>query len=226
MPSDRTSALTRRSFLTVAGAGLVVGCTDTSSLQLVKDSFSLVGPTGSAYPRTRQQVDELAYAQMGVRVGNGARGIMVLAEVQGDELQWISANRIMLKTRRGRIMRSVGLPEDLSDCRLFGPDLLDQYHFDKPNAPLETLRRNIDVGSKFGISILSKFTVEGSETVTILDQKFDTIRVREDQQSDGAKWQHPNRYWLSLRSPLAWRSIQYISPSMAPIEMEMLKRPA
>ncbi|MDB5968947.1 MAG: hypothetical protein JWQ90_1397 [Hydrocarboniphaga sp.] len=226
MEITRSSPLTRRSFLVAAGTAAVAGCSQTPSLQLVKDSFSLVGPSGSAYPRSRAQVEAAPYAQLGVRIGNGSRGIMVLAEKSGDDLQWLSANRIMLVTRHGRIVKTVGLPTDLSGCVLFGPDLLEQYNFAAPAAPSGMLRRSIDIGAAFGIPVQSKFTVEGDESISILDQSFDTLRIREDMESSDRKWRHPNRYWLSKRSPMAWRSLQHISPDMAPIELEVLKRPA
>jgi hypothetical protein len=226
MEFTRMPPLTRRKLLVAAGAAVATGCSQTPTLQLVKDSFSLVGPSGSAYPRTREQVDATPYAQLGVRIGNGARGIMVLAEKNGDDLQWLSANRIMLVTRRGRIVRTVGLPTDLSGCALYGPDLLAQYNFEAPAAPSGVLRRSIDIGSAFGIPVQSKFTVEGEETITILDQKIDTVRIREDLDSSDRKWRKPNRYWLSKRSALVWRSLQYVSPDDAPIELELLKRPA
>ncbi|WP_428313212.1 YjbF family lipoprotein [Hydrocarboniphaga sp.] len=226
MEFTRTPALTRRKLLAAAAAAVASGCSQTPTLQLVKDSFSLVGPQGSAYPRTREQVDALPYAQLGVRIGSGARGIMVLAEKNGDDLQWLSANRIMLLTRRGRIVRTVGLPTDLSGCALYGPDLLEQYNFEAPAAPASVLRRSIDIGSAFGIPVQSKFTIEGEETITILDQKIDSLRIREDLDSSDRKWRKPNRYWLSKRSALIWRSLQYVTPNDAPLELEILKRPA
>lgn len=227
MEITRLAPLTRRGFLAAGAAAVAAaGCSHTPTLQLVKDSFSLTGASASAYPRTREQVEAAPYAQLGARIGNGARGIMVLSAQQGDDLQWLSANRIMLVTRRGRIVKTVGLPTDLSGCALYGPDLLDQYRFEAPAAPVAILRRSIDIGAAFGISVQSKFTVEGDESITILDQTFDTVRIREDMESTDRKWRHPNRYWLSKRSALAWRSLQYVSPDMPPIEMEILKRPA
>jgi len=226
MKFSLSSPLTRRSFLATGGAGLAVGCSQTPSLQLVKESFSLLAPSDSTYPRTRQQIDAATYAQLGVRIGNGTRGIMVLAEKKGEDLQWLSANRIMLLTRRGRIVKTVGLPTDLSGCELFGADLLEHYDFAAPAVPSGILRRRIDIGSAFGIPVQSRFTLEGDETITIVDQRIETVRVREDLDSPDRKWRHPNRYWLSKRSAMAWRSLQYISPDMAPIEMEVLKRPA
>lgn len=218
--------LSRRELLLAAASVPLAACSQTPTLELVRDTMAVTLGTGDGYPRTRQQVEDTPYAQLGVRIGRGSRGIMVLSQQQGDELQWLSANRIMLSVIHSRIVKTVGLPTDLTGSQSFGPDLLQQYDHTRPDRPLERLRRSVDAGTRFGISVTSDFTIEGTETITILDQTVETMRVREDFQSSDRQWRQTNRYWLSLRSALAWRSVQHVTPGQPPIELEVLKRPA
>lgn len=218
--------LTRRKLLLGAGTLLAGGCAQTPSLSLVRDSFSAAFPDSSAYPRTREQVDGLPYAQLGVRVGSGGRGIMVLNQQVERDLYWVSANRMLLVTRGGRVVRSVGLPTDLLSARAQGPDLLELYQPERPAIDGLETTQSIDTGTTYGVILKSRYQVEGSETIQILGQSYDTLRVREDVRSDLWRWSASNTHWLSKRSPLIWRSRQHLMPGQPALELELLKRPA
>ena len=219
------SGVTRRRLLLGSASVLLAGCDSTPSLSLVKDSFSVAFPDSSAYPRSREQVDAQPYAQLGVRIGGGARGIMVLSEKRADELYWISANRVLLVTRKGRIVRTVGLPTDVLGTRIETRDLLDYYDPEHPQIDGLETALSIDVGNAYGAKILSRYHVEGSETITVLGESYDTLRVREQLSCDSWSWRATSMHWLSKRSAMMWRSRQSLAKGLPPIEFETLKRP-
>jgi hypothetical protein len=204
---------------------VLAGCTPDSTLGMLHDSFTATLGGSDAYARTRQQVDDLAFAQLGVRIGRGGRSIMVLNEVRGDDLYWISANRILLVTRKGRIVRSVGLTSDLLGTRLFGQDLLDAYDYEHPQIDGLETSRSVDTAAAHGESVRARFRVEGSETITILDRPFETLRVREEARYGANRWKATNLHWLSKRSALIWQSRQFITDGSPAIEIQVLKRP-
>ena len=218
--------LTRRNLLLGTGSLLATACSQTPSLSLVKDSFSVAFPNSSDYPRTREQVEALPYAQLAVRIGSGSHGIMVLNKKSGDDLYWLSANRVLLVTRKGRLVRTVGLPVDLLGARVRDRDLLDHYNPDKPEIDGFETTVTVDIGTSYGAILKSRYRVEGSETIQILGETYDTLRVREEIDCESWSWRANNIHWLSKRSPMIWRSRQNLFKGQPPIELEILKRPA
>lgn len=223
--SNRPFDFDRRRLLLGALPFALAGCAQDSTLGMLRDSFAATVGGDEAYPRTRQQVDDLAYAQLGVRIGRGGRGIMVLNEIRGDDLYWISANRILLVTRKGRIVRTVGFPSDLLGTRLFGQDLLDAYDFEHPQIDGLETSRSIDTAAAHGETVRARFRVDGSETLTILDRPFETLRVLEEAHYGANRWKATNLYWLSKRSALIWQSRQFVVDGSPAIELQLLKRP-
>ena len=215
----------RRRLLLGALPLALTACTQDSTLGMLRDSFTATMGSDDAYPRTRQQVDDLAFAQLGVRIGRGSRGIMVLNEVIGDDLYWISSNRILLVTRKGRIVRTVGFPSDLLGTRAFGQDLLDAYDYEHPQIDGLETSRSVDTETAHGETVRARFRVEGSETITILDRQFETLRVIEEARYGANRWKATNLHWLSKRSALIWQSRQFITDGSPVVELQVLKRP-
>ncbi len=221
-PPPRVS---RRVLLLAAGAACLSGCGPQSSLGLIRDTTALAFKSRKDYPRSRQQVEALPYAQLGLRIGNGAPGILVLGDRTESDLQWVSANRIMVATRDGRIVRTVGLAVDLLQVRQQSPDLLKQYNFETQQLRGSESAASIDFGTHYSVPMVTRFAVEGSETIDILGERIDVLRVSEKIECDSLRWKATNTYWLSKRSALVWRSRQHIVPGQPPLEFEILKRP-
>lgn len=217
--------------LTILGAaGLFLsGCSSTSGPNLARETLALVGRgRGADYPRTRAEVDALPYAQLGFAQGEGPRAVFVLADVQGEALSWVSANRVQLVTLRNRVVRTTGLRSDLGLTEFLHPDLWSRY------APAEArvldgeMQRSVQIepGREAPVLVRSRFVVEGEESLDILGERIDTLRVREDFDVEAWRWQARNRWWLSRHSALAWRSVQHLVPDQPPLVLELLKRPA
>ena len=92
-----------------AGGALLGGC--------ASDSLSLLGATlprfgaaarGNGYPLSDAQIKAIPYASMGVHIGKSAGVVTILASVDGERLHWASADRIVLITERGRLVKTIG----------------------------------------------------------------------------------------------------------------------
>ena len=105
--------------------------------------------------------------------------------------------------------------------------MLDVYTPESPR--LDGLQLTLSVESSSTIeglrNVYSRFTVEGPETIDILGTPTETLRVRENMSCKTWDWDVSNYYWLSRRSPLIWRSRQYLLPGLPMVETELLKRP-
>lgn len=190
-------------------------------------SAAFAGPEPDVYPRSRSDVNALPYAQLGVRIGDASPGIMVLRAQSLGQNYWASANRLQIVTAGNRIVATRGLPKDLQAMQALGTDPF-VAGADDPNS-LDGLifERLVSIapGDQKRVLARSTLTVEGPEAVDILDFSTETIRVREDVVVADWQWRTANTYWLSLRSPLAWRSVQTLHPDTPSMRLEILKRP-
>lgn len=232
MPRSTPADLARRRLLlaTASGSLLLSGCQAFRSLSLFGETLgeSRSDRQPDRYPRSRSEVDALPYAQLGVRIGEGAPGIMVLVSVQRGYCHWSSADRLQLSMGGNRIVAARGFGQDLEqvslpsgdpfELGLDDPQRLDGLHFSRELQPRP--------GPDGRVTAYSRVHVEAPETLDLLDFKVNTLRVREELTVPAWQWRAENRFWMSFRSPLAWRSVQHLRPGGAPLRLDMLKRPA
>src|SRR6476659_2025768 len=64
-----------------------------------------------------QDAAAIPFASIGIRVDNGAQGILVLATNNPEQQLWTSASHVVLLTQNGRILRTAGLPHNRTDIR-------------------------------------------------------------------------------------------------------------
>jgi hypothetical protein len=164
----------------------------------------------------------MPYAALWARIGKGPRSMLVLAEKDGEELRWLSADKAMLVTRRGRIIRTAGLTGDLSGTRFPSGDVVGRIPADMSGVPLERL---IDLQSQFryGTPVVSVFVVEEPETIEILDRRYDTVRVIESCRCAQLDWTFSNTWWIDRQTGFVWKSLQWVTPDMPVFEVAVLK---
>ncbi len=172
-------------------------------------------------PLKREQVDALPYATLQARIGKGPRSLLVLAEKDGAELRWLSADKAMLVTRHGRIVKTAGLDNDLSGTSLLQDELLG-----RPAALAGgTLTRQIDLQSQFryGTLVTSTFAVVEQETIEILGRTHATVRLVESGVSPQLDWRFTNTWWVDAETGFVWKSLQAVTPEMPVFELAVLK---
>jgi hypothetical protein len=218
----------------VASSALAVGCilllagcasADNNNLwgeyfQILKDS---VAGTFGDRAVTREQAAGIPYATMGYRMNGGPQMMIVLATDTNGDLLWTSASHIVLLTHAGRIIRTVGLPHDISGVApLMGNSL------PAPAAVLKgafTSTRAVDfpdTGS-YSVPISCKMMTAGRETISILGQPIATLRADESCTSSG--WSFRDSFWIDPTSGFVWRSLQHLTPKGDTIETEILRPP-
>lgn len=219
----------RRSLLAAGASLLLAGCANTGTLGLARQTFALVGKgKGADYPRTRQEIEALPYAQLGLARGDGPRAVLVLADATGEELSWVSSDRVQVVTQRNRVIRTTGLLSDLARTVLRGPDLWDLYQPERGEMGSAVVERQVRIepGERAPVQMISRFEVEGEERIEVLGQAIDTLRVGENVDVPDWRWKVRNTWWLSRETRIAWRSVQHLTPDQPPLHLEMLKRPA
>jgi hypothetical protein len=213
--------------LAAAGAALLLaGCSSTSNStysQFYKIARqSLAASFGNARV-TREQAAAISYASIGYSVDGGNQNILVLATDNAGEQLWTSAAHVVLVTRDGRISRSVGLGNDLagSSTRESTPAPAAAIH-----APFTTTRlRDYADSGQYGVSLTCRSSARGRQTIKLLGQAIDTVRVDEACTSTTLRWSFVDTYWVDAQNGLAWRTRQHIHPKGGIIETEVFRPP-
>jgi len=165
--------------------------------------------------------EKLPYASMAVQLPNIQRVLVVLAKVENDEMHWYSADRGVLVTRYGRLIRTVGFAENLAGT------LFSQADFLAPDGvPAEgvTYRRQLDIvpGSRFGVPVQSVLRL-GADVETQLGKRVMRLRLIEEHcRADALQWSFINRFWVDA-DRFVWRSEQHVAPGMSAFNMEITK---
>lgn len=227
-PSAATPvSLTRRGLLIAAGSLGLGGC--------ASDSLSLLGATlprfgasanRNGYPLTDAQIKAIPYASMGVRIGKSQGVVTILASVDGARQHWASADRVVLITEHGRLVKTIGLPRDLLTTRFTEFDPLSDAA--RGNRSTEAnISRIIDLRPKddFSVPIESRCAVMAEESLTILGETRRVLRVRERMVVRKWRWSTENLYWCDESTGRIWKSKQQFCPDVPAITLEVL-RPA
>jgi hypothetical protein len=216
--------LARRLFLTGAATILCQACGDTWTKGIPQAARTYV-LKGEDLTLTRDDVTRIPYASIAVRFSNNAQSLLILARYEGDDLHWISTQREVLVTRHGRLVKTYGLPNDIRDTHFMTADPVG-----KPiaaDAMQSDCLRTIDLEPRHvdGIVIRSRFENAGREELTILDAKLATELWIESNVAPDLDWSFTNRFWIDAGSGYVWKSQQYLSPGLPPLEI-IVYRPA
>ena len=174
---------------------------------------------------TREQAAAIAYASLGYTVDGGNQGLLVLATDSGGDLLWTSAAHVVIVTRDGRIVRTLGLDHDLSNVTP-----RDQSG---PPPPAAAIRASFsstrladfpDLGL-YGVRISCRTRLLGRQSIKILEQAIATLRVEETCNSRNPDWSFTDSFWVDKDSGFVWRSRQHIHPRGTLIETEIFRPP-
>lgn len=174
---------------------------------------------------TRDQAAAIPYASMGVRIDGGREAIIVLATQTDKDLLWTSAAHIVLVTRDGRIVRTVGLPVEMSNLAA-----QDGHALPAPGQALQGpyMDRRFgdfrDIGA-YNIQMICRGMRKGPQALTILGKRIGTVLVEENCVSSQLGWSFRNSFWVDPESGFVWRASQHIHPGGTMIETEIFRPP-
>ena len=218
--------------LTVCGALALVtaACSSSNSgntsyaqfFQVIRQSWA--ASFGNARI-TREQAAAIPYASLGYNLEGGNQDILVLATDSGGDLLWTSSAHVVIVTRDGRIVRTVGLGQDLSNTTS-----RDQKGLPPPAAAIRTpfsSTRLEDFADQnlYGVRVSCQAKLAGRQNIRILGQGIATIRVDESCNSRNPDWSFTNSFWVDQDSGLVWRSRQHVHPQGVPVEIEIFRPP-
>ncbi len=215
--------LTRRSVLVGGLASVVTGCVESPVVINAFDAlkYSVIGFPD--VPIKREVVSKLPYASISAKIGIGPRSLLILWRREHDDLHWISADRAIIVTRYGRVVKTFGFPENLKNTEGVGLDPVNKY-LHKTTAHTNFRRSiDIDIEKRYSVPIESYFEMVGPREITISELKIKTILFVERNTARTINWSFTNYFWVDAFDGYVWKSRQHIARSFDPIEIEVLK---
>lgn len=189
-----------------------------SAFDLIKNQFS-----EDKTIFTRDQINKIPYASAILSFEGASQSLVILESSVENKNQWISSDFIKFTENDGRIIRTIGLPNDL-------------YSIQRPKLDFNFL---ISKGEfkyiayySFRNTALNNLKVEirsevvGIEQVSIFGLEKDLILIEEHLYSSSVNWQATNKFWIDPESYYVWKSKQALTPRLPYLSFSVTKKPA
>ncbi|MDO6692977.1 YjbF family lipoprotein [Aliiglaciecola sp. 3_MG-2023] len=160
-----------------------------------------------------------------IKAGERPYVTLALAFIENSQYKWVSADDAVMITQNGRLVRTLGL-----DNNLIYVDNLDN----DPMASKSNITENATWNSyldldpqQYGVKLHSSFSRESNIPLAILEQQFLTIKITEyvttqDALGNTENWQ--NEYWYHMQSGQLLRSSQQFSGLTERYDMQYVSR--
>lgn len=222
----------RSSWIRFALYSLIVivtsGCSGSyrSYLNTLSYAFNPPGDVNVSLEHVKASNADLMY----FRYGDQSRAVMVLGFLDSSQYKWVSADNAIVNIEFGRIVRTVGLPNDLLYVTKQTPDPLQQGVTALSGVSWQS---RVDwENDEYGYLVQSDFSAPLQEEIDILGHSFTALKITEtltylekpvflrfDQQ-----WH--NEYWFDKSSGQLLKSRQRYAPFQPVSEMVFLSRAA
>lgn len=206
--------------LPILSLALLAGCEDSDLGQLAQLAYTSV--TSTPPKIGRDQAAAIPYASMGLELGDTAQVLLVLGTETGNELDWFAGDQVFLRTRNGKVIRTVGLPYDLGGLRQ-----LDPAPGMAKSASATALQYSFDFPDLGIFDAVAQCTTRdaGNATVEIFGSQLPTRHTIEHCSVPDMRWNFDNEYWTDPMTGYVWRSSQHIHPESPPVVLQVF-RPA
>jgi hypothetical protein len=171
----------------------------------------------------KSMIDSIPYASSLISFGNNNKSLIILESAKENKNTWISSDKIKIIESNGRVLRTVGLPNDL-------------YSIQRPelnfNMIIEEGKFSYVAYYSFRNPLLNNLKVEvqstivGKEIVEILGLKKELILIEENLYSPVINWSAKNKFWYDPATDFVWKSRQYLSPKLPFVDIEVTKKPS
>ena len=204
--------------------GLLAACSGT--YHAYKTMYEVAAKSAEDVGLTFDTVASAKYDYLYVRLAEQGRVALALRYIEQGQLKWISADNNMLITRGGRIVRTLGLDNDLIHLTNQTADpLLEPFNI----APTSTWLRLADwQQGEYGYQIRSQFVLEHGHTLSFFGHALPVIKVIETVRYDNDanfvrfddKWQ--NIFWLDAKTGTVLKTVQQLQPGADVLELTFI----
>jgi hypothetical protein len=210
--------ISRRSLFAPLLTLATAGCGDSVIGRITRASNILAGDTGTAY--NLEEARALPYASMDVKLGLSPNSLVILGRYSDSDLHWITADKVTLVTRQGRIIQTGALPNDLVKTQFWTPDPI----VDRLPALGHSLRMlDLEYRSLYGLAIDSQWQSLGYQDTDHFGQVMKFEKIVERCSARNFNWEFENIYWRDEKQIL-WQSTQYYTPDAPALIIKVIKQ--
>jgi len=199
---------------------LTVGCT-----QKFNDVSATVQEAFNNYVDVELTPDEIKavpYASAYLKIGNQKQVFVVLAFAEHNpltdktQLKWISADKAMIVTENGHIVKTVGL-QTSNLAGIYG-------HVPAYSNVSTTFSLSYDwsENNRYGFPASVLRTYEGKDTVNTPISSIQTDVYKETVSFTSLSKRVDNLYWVNSSGQVI-KTLQHLGPNMVPVELTILK---
>ncbi|MCM0147584.1 YjbF family lipoprotein [Photobacterium galatheae] len=210
------------------------GC--SQKFQNVSDTFRLAVKGEPDTLKPQSWIEQLPYASMYARIGDGPQAFMVLALAEHPvrfqttptastlQLKWLAADKGMLVTEHGRLVKTLNLPQgNLRHVEATSPDPV-ALGLQKPSTPKHWQRRiDWQPGNHFGYQLISNFKDHGLDSISINGILHVTRYFVESVEVPSLNLSFENEFWIHPENGQVFMSRQHIAPGLPVLETQRLK---
>lgn len=200
---------------------LLQACTQTQKGLEDTVEYAVSGPGDVTV--TDRQVADLPYASMYLRVNDGQRIFVVLGYNEQGQQKWVTQDKAMLVTEHGRLVKTLGLSDNLLDVNNLQNDpLRDPLHLSEQSSWTRTLSWT-ENGQLRAATAVSHFSRGTDEVLTLAGEAVPCRVWLEEVSVDalGKRWQ--NRFWIDNSSGQVLQAEQSLGADYLPVVTTILK---
>lgn len=172
---------------------------------------------------TRAELDQIPFATIAIRRGEGPRSFVVPLANNGGYLSYVDGQRRGVVLRGGALAGTLGLGRDLDGVRHAADD---PVAVPRPlgtwpatvDRSYEYVRRSLD---RYQITLRCRFERGPRQAIEIVERRFEVVAVTEICRN--AHREVVNRYFVDPETGFIWRSVQWYAPRQTPLTIEIIR---
>lgn len=222
-----------RQFKTLVNLSIVIliyGCSAIDSGKIATgyvDSYKAIRDYVLGSPDlniSREFIEDIPYASMLTRIGNGPQGLLILESRRNEDYIWVSADGVYLVIRRGKIIQTKGMFNNLMRVETTKENVFEKVV--KTNKSLERIiYYSYDSPKLVNLKLKAEYRYAGKESISILGSNKTLNRIEETLTNSYLGWNVRNIYWVDEKQ-VVWKSEQFISPKLPKLTTLLTKKPS
>lgn len=200
---------------------LLQACTQTQKGLGETVKLALLGPDDVQV--SNEQIESLPYASMYLRVNNGQQIFVVLGFDENGQQKWITRDQSMVVTQHGRVVKTLGLSDNLLEVNNLQQDPLTAPLSLTEGASWTRTLSWTEAGKFRSATATSRFTRLKDQVLTLGGNNV-ACRVWQEEvelPAEGKSW--TNTFWIDTTSGQVRQSQQTLGGDYFPLETTILK---
>lgn len=160
----------------------------------------------------REYIDSIPYASMILKIGKGPKSLVVHSKTSNEDVHWVAADYSLYVTRHGRIVKTANLPINRMGFESRHQDPIWQIQQGLPFNTEVYYEVDFQPGNFFATPFRATFEFDGTETLEILGETFETDRYVERFKSEKLYWEEANYFWFDKGTGKLRQTLQFVDP--------------